>query len=116
MAKFLGMGGMGIDHEIRVIAEDIDSPADPGRRDRGLHHLEMIEEKFSEFENDLNLKGKRATYEELFDAYRRAIEVLRDYFDSEGAKVKPRDADIYYFYLVEKHKEFKEIYGESVGE
>lgn len=112
MATFLGM-----DYEIGAIADDIDYPEEDGKRDRSLLHLKMIKEKFSEFENDLNTKGERIpTDEEFFDAYRRAIEVLRDYFDSRGAKVKPRDADIYYFYLVERHKKFREVYGESTEE
>jgi len=114
MAKFLGEG---IDSEIRAIANDMDYPSEPGRRDRSLHHLKTIEEAFSEFEKDLNLKGKRVpTDEEFFDAYRRAIEVLRDYFESGSAKIKKLDADIYYFCLVEKREKFREVYGESAEE
>lgn len=114
MAKFLGVG---IDSEIRAIANDIDYPDEPGRQHRSLHHLKTIEEEFSEFEKDLNLKGKRVpTDEEFFDAYRRAIEVLRDYFESGGAKRKKPDADIYYFYLAEKREKFRKVYGESAEE
>lgn len=108
MANFLDM-----DYEIRAIANDIDYPAEPGRRDRSLFHLKTIEEKFSEFES--GLKGKEIPTE-YFDAYKRAVEVLRNYFDSEGTKIERTDADICYFYLVEKHKKFREVYGESAEE
>ena len=110
MVKFLGVG---MDYEIRAIANDIDYPDEPGRRNRSLHHLKTIEEAFSEFES--GLKGKEIPTE-YFDAYRRAVEVLRNYFDSEGTKIKRTDADIHYFYLVEKHKKFREVYGESAEE
>lgn len=108
MANFLDM-----DYEIRAIANDIDYPDEPGRRDRSLHHLKTIEEAFSEFES--GLKGKELSTE-YFDAYRRAVEVLRNYFDSEGTKIERTDADIYYFYLVEKREKFREVYGESAEE
>lgn len=65
-------------------------------RDTGRYEkLKEIKEKFSEFENDLETKGKN---EEFFDAYRRTIEVLRDCFDSKDTNVKPRDAYIYYWW------------------
>lgn len=112
MAKFLGMGGAGIDYEIGAIANDIDSP-EGMESERSLDHLKTIEEKFSEFES--GLKGKEIPTE-YFDAYRRAIEVLRDYFDSEGNKVKRLDAYIHYFYLVEKREKFRKFYEEQVEE
>ena len=105
----------GTGYEIRTIAEGIDDPADLGKRDRSLGNLKTIEEKFSEYES--GLKGKRVpTDEEFFDTYRHAIKVLRDYFYSEGTKVKRPDADIYYFYLVEKREKFREFYRESAEE
>lgn len=116
MVKFLGMGGKGIDYEIGAIAEDLNSPEEM-KSERSLDHLKTIEEKFSEFENDLKTKGKRVpTDEEFFDAYRRAVEVLRNYFDSKGSKVKRLDAHIHHFYLDKSRKDFRKIYGESAEE
>ena len=95
-----------IEYDIQTVAEGISSPSDGNQR-RSLNSLETIEERYSEFEAGMKERGTN-DFPEL-DEFKRAVSVLKEYIAGKRTMMTEDDASIYYFYLTERHKYFKEM-------
>ncbi len=96
----------GIEYSIQTVAEGIYSPSDMNQM-RSLDSLKIIEDEYSEFEAGMKERGTNDFLE--LDEFKRAVSVLKEYISGERAMMREEDAGIYYFYLTERHKYFKEM-------
>jgi hypothetical protein len=68
--------------------------------------LDILEQKYGEFEQELDAAGELADWAYDLTTYRHAIEVLRGYFTGNRRGLTERDARIYYHYLETEHEQF----------
>lgn len=78
--------------------------------------LDILEQKYAEFEQELDAAGELVDWANGLATYRHAIEALRDYFTGNPRGLTQHDARIYSAYLNTKHEQFCAIAQEIVAE
>lgn len=71
--------------------------------------LGILERKYDQFCNELNVAGELGDWEYDLDTYNHCITVLRRYFSCNPSELTERDARIYSHYLQAEHKGFVKL-------
>lgn len=91
------------------VAEGIHSPQG-GSVTFALSMLNSIQKSYEKFEASLLKRGELSEYIKYdLDEYNHALSKLEDYLNANDSKMTNKDANIYYFYINERHNYFKEI-------
>lgn len=71
--------------------------------------LGILERKYDQFRNELNVAGELGDWEYDLDTYNHCITVLQRYFSGNPSGLTERDARIYSHYLQAEHKGFVKL-------
>ncbi len=76
----------------------------------GLFNLNYIEETYQNFETELiNRNELDESFKNELEEYKHAIQTLKSYLSDKNERMEESDANIYLFYIREKHSHFVEI-------